>query len=824
MTKPRSSLMFLTALTGVMLAGAVPVGLSIHELSSLRASIAIINEAGGAARQARDVGQKIELALTDFMASALELDESERQETLKETDTHVRGFKLAVSMLTQANAHSPIAGESKALAEATDAIFHSWNEIRDQKETKFSSAEKTFHFLTISDNSKKARTVLNGIETRAVSVAEAQSTLAFQNIKKTGALLIVAIVFGIIVNGAGTLRILVNSEKTRKSNEELDKTNLELRSVQKTLETRSQRLSEAQRLGKLGEWSYSFATNTFQWAPETYELLGYDEASFRWSRDKVVPVRDAEDGRRLTEAQAKVIRTGGIETADIWAIKGDGSIGYFAVTTKAEIGSGRQMQGFTGTIQDISERKISEEQLEKLAYYDQLTGLPNRSLFWRRMSDILAQSAGLKREGAVLVLDLDRFKEVNDSLGHAAGDELLRNVAHQVSTAIDGDCFLARLGGDEFAIIMPDCSEQAAMEHLANTIIAKLTRPIRLLGGEVLIGTSIGVAKFPRDGANSNELLRNADLALYHAKENGRGQIAVFEAGMSEIAQYKIALARDLRDAIGQNEGLYIEFQPKVVLDGGSVQGFEALMRWKHPVFGVVPPSDFIPVAESSGVICELGMWILRESVRQGQAWLAAGEPPREIAVNVSAAQIWQSDFVTDVAAALAETGFPPHLLCLELTESLFADHGEGRVRTALEALKKLGVTLALDDFGTNYSSLGYLKQLPFDQLKIDRVFVAGVDLSTRARELLKGIIALGKGLGMAIVGEGAETAEEVQTLRELGCNFVQGYAMSRPCSAAQALVFAQTMATGAGVAASQIEARNAATLPAEIARLSSFR
>lgn len=202
MTKPRSSLMFLTALTGVMLAGAVPVGLSIHELSSLRASIAIINEAGGAARQARDVGQKIELALTDFMASALELDESERQETLKETDTHVRGFKLAVSMLTQANAHSPIAGESKALAEATDAIFHSWNEIRDQKETKFSSAEKTFHFLTISDNSKKARTVLNGIETRAVSVAEAQSTLAFQNIKKTGALLIVAIVFGIIVNGA----------------------------------------------------------------------------------------------------------------------------------------------------------------------------------------------------------------------------------------------------------------------------------------------------------------------------------------------------------------------------------------------------------------------------------------------------------------------------------------------------------------------------------------------------------------------------------------------------------------------------------------------
>jgi EAL domain-containing protein (putative c-di-GMP-specific phosphodiesterase class I) len=235
-----------------------------------------------------------------------------------------------------------------------------------------------------------------------------------------------------------------------------------------------------------------------------------------------------------------------------------------------------------------------------------------------------------------------------------------------------------------------------------------------------------------------------------------------------------------------------VHYQPQVELSTGRVTGFEALMRWTHPTFGNVPPSDFIPIAESSQLICDLGLWILREAALQAKAWIDAGETAREIAVNVSAAQIWHTDFVGDVVRVLKETGLPPHLLCLELTESLLADHAEGRVRTVLTEFKRLGVTLALDDFGTDYSSLGYLTQLPFDKLKIDRIFIGGIVSSERARRLLEGVIALGRGLGMLIVMEGVENPGEVEILRGFNCDVIQGYVFARPTPASQALTFAR--------------------------------
>jgi diguanylate cyclase (GGDEF)-like protein len=498
-----------------------------------------------------------------------------------------------------------------------------------------------------------------------------------------------------------------------------------------------------------------------------------------------------DGARRVIESQSEVLRTGSVRSVDIKARRGDGSICDIVVMSQAMTDHEGRTIGFCGTIQDISERKNAEEQLENLAYYDPLTGLANRALFQREINDSIMRCGRTGGRMALLLLDLDRFKEVNDSLGHAAGDELLAKVAHLIAGVVDRGHFLCRLGGDEFAIIMPEYREVAEVERLAGALIAVLGGSILLDRGEANIGTSVGIALIPQHGSNATDLQRNADLALYRAKGEGRGRFSFFEAGMSEAVQHKIVLARDLRHAIDGNFGLFVHYQPQIDLATDRVIGFEALARWTHPVFGSVPPSEFIPIAESSQLICDLGIRIMREAAQQAKAWLDAGEPAREIAVNVSAAQIWNTDLVGDVARILEETRLPPHLLCLELTESLLADHTEARFRGVLVALKRLGVTLALDDFGTDYSSLGYLTQLPFDKLKIDRLFVDGITDSVRARKLLEGIIALGRGLGMTIVAEGAEKAEEVVILRAFGCDLVQGYVFARPSVAKEALAVA---------------------------------
>ncbi|MDB5578190.1 MAG: diguanylate cyclase/phosphodiesterase [Bradyrhizobium sp.] len=565
-----------------------------------------------------------------------------------------------------------------------------------------------------------------------------------------------------------------------------------LRSTEAILQHRSDQLVEAQLLGKIGDWSYRFGESTIAWAPELYELLGYDAESFGCSHAAVMAAYVGDSAQRVLESQAAVIRTGEPKGVDVKFRRGDSSIGDFVVKSKVLKNEKGLTVGFSGTVQDISDRKAAEEQLEKLAYYDPLTGLANRALFRREINDVLTRWGRTGSPAALLLLDLDRFKEVNDSLGHAAGDELLGKVAHLISRKLENNHFLARLGGDEFAIIVPELTDRSAVQKLAMEVIAAISSPIMLERGEVNIGTSIGIATMPRDGTTLNDLLRNADLALYRAKEEGRGRFKFFEPDMSVAAQSKMTMARDLRRAVSENTGLAVHYQPQVDLSTGRVMGYEALMRWTHPTLGNVPPAEFIPVAESSQLICDIGLWILREAAVQAKAWLDAGEAPREIAVNVSAAQIWHTDFVYDVLSVLEDTGLPPHLLCLELTESLLADHAEGRVRIVLTELKRLGVTLALDDFGTDYSSLGYLTQLPFDKLKIDRIFIDGIAESERARKLLQGIIALGRGLNMTIVAEGAEKPEEVEILRDFSCDIVQGYVFARPTLAAEALAFAQ--------------------------------
>lgn len=546
------------------------------------------------------------------------------------------------------------------------------------------------------------------------------------------------------------------------------------------LAARSEALAEAQAMGRIGNWSWRLGDSHVTWSAEVFQLLKLDVMPKGPTRSDVLARCIGEGGRAMLDAEAEVMRTRGVKAVDITMRRGDGSHADFTVTSKAELNAQGAVIGVFGAIQDISERKNAERELEKLAYYDPLSGLANRALFQRAIRRAVENCSRDKRGGALLMLDLDRFKEVNDSLGHQAGDELLVKVAERLSRILTEKAFLARLGGDEFAAILSDCDEAEA-GGIAQAIIYALCEPIRLSMGEVSIGTSIGIALMPKDGATADELMGHADLALYRAKESGRACAEFFSPEFSEIAQDKIRLARDLSLAIGNDEGLYLVYQPQVDLASGGVSGFEALVRWQHPERGNIPPSDFVPIAESSKLICDLGLWVVRAACAQLKAWRDEGQPLREVAVNVSAAQFWHSDLENDIEMVLMESDIPPSLLCIEMTESVFAREAEGRVRKALDHLRQIGVKLALDDFGTGYSSLAYLNRFPFDKLKIDRTFIDHVDQEPERLKLLQGIVSMSKALGKRTIAEGAERMEEVHILRSLGCDLVQGYVFSRP-------------------------------------------
>ena len=572
------------------------------------------------------------------------------------------------------------------------------------------------------------------------------------------------------------------------------------RANEEQLAARTVALNEAHEMGRIGDWSHRLGDAHIKWSPQIYSLLRLPLGGFEPTTANVIGLYLGEGRQLVLNSQAKVLRTGGVDSVDVQARLGDGSVGDFTVTSKADRDEKGQIIGFIGTIQDISDRKRSERELEKLAFYDPLTSLANRALFQRQITRVAEGCLNGAGSAALLLLDLDRFKEVNDSLGHAAGDELLLKVSQTLRRALPAEAMLARLGGDEFAVILPEADEDFAAA-CAETLVEELAKPFLLRMGEVNIGSSIGVAMVPKDGSSADELMRHGDLALYRAKDDGRGRARFFIPEFSELAQEKSRLARDLRLAIDAQDQLQLHFQPQVRMSDHAVTGFEALLRWRHPERGFVPPGEFIPIAESSTLIHDLGVWVLRESCRQMKAWMDAGEPRRTISVNVSAAQLWHTDFEEEVARALADTGLPADRLVIELTESVFVADGLARVKIALKKLKALGVRLALDDFGTGYSSLGYLNQLPFETLKIDRCFVRGIEDDLHKRELLKGIVALGQGLGMITVAEGAENEGELAALAEMGCNHVQGFVFARPTPAAEAVeAAARIERTGARV------------------------
>jgi diguanylate cyclase (GGDEF)-like protein len=429
-----------------------------------------------------------------------------------------------------------------------------------------------------------------------------------------------------------------------------------------------------------------------------------------------------------------------------------------------------------------------EEELSFLATHDALTGLPNRTLILDRVEQMLARSRRSQTPVAALFIDLDNFKSINDTLGHGAGDELLRAVTARLNGVIRDADALGRLGGDEFVVISEELSLSAGPELVAERLLAALKQPFKLGADKethLSVTASIGISG--GDHASAEELLRNADIAMYRAKWDGKNRYVVFETGMQDILQNRMELEMDLREALEKDE-FFLAYQPTIDLSDMSPTGVEALIRWKHPVRGVVQPDDFIPLLEETGLIVDVGKWVLEEACSQGAAWRAGGFPIG-MAVNVSGRQLDTDQLVTDIEGALTESGLDPGALTIEITETTLMRNVEETARR-LTAIKKLGVRIAIDDFGTGYSSLAHLQRFPVDALKIDRSFISGLTHNEEGETLMHTLVQLGKALSIETFAEGIEQQQELSLLREQNCDSGQGFLFARPLDVAATEAF----------------------------------
>jgi diguanylate cyclase (GGDEF)-like protein len=432
---------------------------------------------------------------------------------------------------------------------------------------------------------------------------------------------------------------------------------------------------------------------------------------------------------------------------------------------------------------EIVERRLADQRVMHMAHHDALTALPNRTLLTDRLEQAIARAGRSGNNVALLFLDLDRFKNVNDSLGHGVGDQLLQAVAARLTACLRAEDTAARLGGDEFIISLPEVADGAEPARVAARILAELSRPFEVAGHQLPAEASIGIAVYPDDGDNAQALLRNADTAMYHAKDSGRGNYQFFSPQMNERVSRRLSTETSMRRALDRGE-FALHYQPLIHLASGGIAGAEALLRWPQPDQRVVSPADFIPVAEDTGLIVPLGEWVLREACTQAKAWQVQ-QPGLRIAVNLSPRQFRQKHLVGTVEQVLSDTGLAPQLLELELTEGMLMHHADDTVRT-LAQLHDMGVHLAIDDFGTGYSSLSYLKRFPIQTLKIDRSFVKDLIDDPDDAAIVTAIIAMARGLSLRVVAEGVETEGQAAFLRSLACDLAQGFHFGRPMPASE--------------------------------------
>ncbi len=513
--------------------------------------------------------------------------------------------------------------------------------------------------------------------------------------------------------------------------------------------------------------------------PGFSRLTGYSETEAIGQMPSLL--KSGRHDAAFYQAMWGALRETGEWIGEIWDRRKDGSFypKWAHIRAVHPHGADNEPDGYVASFTDLSAHKEAEERIHTLAYHDVLTGLPNRLLLHDRLEHALAKAQRRSQAVAVLYLDLDNFKNINDSLGHAVGDQLLIEVANRLRASVRDMDTVARLGGDEFVVLLENLEDTAAAASVAAKVHAGLARPIQVGSQSLHADASIGIALYPADGDNAASLLQNADTAMYQAKARGRGNHQYYAAFMNAQAREQLALETTLYEAL-ENDEFQLHYQPIIDLDSGAMTGVEALIRWQAPGRGLIAPDTFIRIAEETGAIVPIGDWVIRQACHDLAAWAARGLEPPQMSINISPRQLRQPGLAARIRSILRETGIAPHLLELEVTESALMERPDIAAEI-LRELKAMGLSIAIDDFGVGYSSLGYLKTFPIDKLKIDRSFVSDLLDDDNDREITLALISLSHNLGLRVTAEGVELQAQLEFLREHGCDQVQGYLFSRP-------------------------------------------
>ena len=559
---------------------------------------------------------------------------------------------------------------------------------------------------------------------------------------------------------------------------------LERKQTRDLLHVSELRLNEAQRLAKVGSWELDFVSGKLHGSNEVFRIFEIDPNLFGGRYEDFLNVIHPDDRNAVDWAHNDSLTAHSSSEITYRLRMADGRIKWISEQCETFYGNQGKALRSNCIVQDVTERKRMERRIVEMATHDALTGLPNRHLLQDRIAQALAHGRRSGEQAAVLFIDLDHFKVINDSLGHDVGDSLLQEVAARLTATMRSEDTAVRQGGDEFIVLLPNLASALDAEAVAQKILDELTQPYHIHEKELHIGASIGIALFPDDGKDVEALLKNSDIAMYHAKESGRNNYQFFSPEMNKLAKERHSLGVDLRHALARNE-LLLYFQPVVDMPSGKLTSMEVLLRWQHPEQGLILPSRFIPLAEESGLIVPIGEWVLQQSCLQIRAWQEQGYDVPKLAVNLSARQFRHKTLVANVARILAETGVEGHCLTLEITESELVENVEKTI-VALQQLNALGLEIAVDDFGTGYSSLSYLKRYPVNTLKIDRSFVRDIATDPNDAAIIAAIIAMARSLKMKVIAEGVETEEQLAFLTQQGCSRYQGYYFSQPLSAAE--------------------------------------
>ena len=562
--------------------------------------------------------------------------------------------------------------------------------------------------------------------------------------------------------------------------------------VEAELQRSEGRLQQAQVLARLGSWYYNIHTRQLEWSAGTYRICEVPEGT-PVSVEMFTPMIHADDLPALRRTQA--LAFSGLPYQIEYRIHTATRMAWVIETAEPELDESGRVCGLLGAVQDITERKLTESHIARLAYFDGLTGLPNRESFQDRLQIELSRA---EREGlrlAILFMDLDGFKSINDTLGHETGDLILRETADRLRKVIrvadlisrvdldHADTQLARLGGDEFTALLSDIADPQDALVVARRIAEQMRIPFTVAERDLRVTASIGIAVFPDDGGDVATLLKHADTAMYYAKEQGRDNVQYYDSALTRRAVERMNMERDLRTALELGQ-FQLAYQPQLDTRSGRIESVEALIRWTHPQRGPVAPMDFIPLAESNGLIVPIGEQVLRAACAAAAEWQRGGNVVR-VAVNLSAVQLRHPNLVQTVIDALARSGVAPELLELEMTETAFMEDSASALAT-LRALRATGLRLALDDFGTGFSSMSYLQRMPLNTIKIDKSFVKGLPSDNDSVSIVRAIISMAKSLGLEVTAEGVETAEQAQMLTDMKCEILQGWHIGRPVSAAE--------------------------------------